>query len=737
MTVTAFGFSDSTILNGNDSTRGIVAVEPVASNRMAVYLRPDSLITIREEVEYQPWLIAVRAEPWLALRPQPVVERLNGEQRLSFLVRFANWNLFQDAIRAARESREVMHEVGSPVDQYLMESGRTLFKGMVFEDLRRMQLDIETTGLDPDDPSARIVMIAMKAYDGREVVFADDDEATMLLELTEQIAELDPDVLEGHNIFNFDIPYLLARAEKVGIKLRWGRDHSPLRMGQRTQRFKAGALTLPYRPAYIHGRHIVDTYQQIQRYDVGGHLSSYGLKPAIEALGMTRSDREFVPGHEIPEIWKSDRDRLFRYAIDDVRDVNLLSQLTLPTEFYQSQLLPRAFQQVATTGPGGKIDDLMLRAYLHSRESVPTPSPAKGYPGGHTELLRTGVFAPVVKCDVESLYPSIMMAEGITSRQDSLGVFLPMLKELTRRRLHAKAMSRSTSGQEQATWEGLQGSFKVLINSFYGYLGFGAALFNDFDAAGKVTIAGQEIIKSIVVRLTESGAVPIEVDTDGVYFVPPSDVSDPESEKQYIDQIGAVLPLGIRLAHDGHYEAMLSLRLKNYALLDSDDRLTLKGSALRSRRFETCFRDFLIQAARAFMTDQRLGARDRYFALAEAIKNRALGITQISQWVMINEQTLDSQPRLKSLLTRSPQIGRAGERILVYEREDGALATSTDYAQDENTGYLLRRLHDTAKRFDTLFPTPQEFTSFFPLITSRTDIEGARTQESSTQMSLF
>jgi len=252
-----------------------------------------------------------------------------------------------------------------------------------------------------------------------------------------------------------------------------------------------------------------------------------------------------------------------------------------------------------------------------------------------------------------------------------------------------------------------------------------------------VTIAGQEIIKSIVVRLTESGAVPIEVDTDGVYFVPPSDVSDPESEKQYIDQIGAVLPLGIRLAHDGHYEAMLSLRLKNYALLDSDDRLTLKGSALRSRRFETCFRDFLIQAARAFMTDQRLGARDRYFALAEAIKNRALGITQISQWVMINEQTLDSQPRLKSLLTRSPQIGRAGERILVYEREDGALATSTDYAQDENTGYLLRRLHDTAKRFDTLFPTPQEFTSFFPLITSRTDIEGARTQESSTQMSLF
>ncbi len=735
--MTTFDSSDSTVLNGSDPTPGIVAVEPIAGNRMAIYLRPDSQTIAREEVAYRPWLIAARSEPWLALRPQPVVERLSGDHPLAFLVRFANWNLFQDAVRAARESREAFHDVGSPVDQYLMESGRTLFKGMVFEDLRRMQLDIETSGLDPEDASAKIVMIAMRAHDGREVVYVDDDEATMLIELTQHIADIDPDVIEGHNIFNFDIPYLIARSEKAGVVLRWGRDHSPLRMGQRTQRFKAGALTLPYRPAYIHGRHIVDTYQQIQRYDVGGHLSSYGLKPAIAALGMTRADREFVAGHEIQEVWKNDRERLFRYAIDDVRDVDLLSQLTLPTEFYQTQLLPRSLQQVATTGPGGKIDDLMLRAYLHGRESVPTPSPAKGYPGGHTELLRTGVFAPVVKCDVESLYPSIMMAEDITSRQDTLGVFLPMLKELTRRRLHAKAMSRSTTGQEQATWEGLQGSFKELINSFYGYLGFGAALFNDFDAAGKVTIAGQEIIKSIVARLTESGAVPIEVDTDGVYFVPPAHVSDPDSERTYIEQIGAALPAGIRLAHDGHYEAMLSLRLKNYALLDSEDRLTLKGSALRSRRFEKCFRDFLIEATRAFMTDHRQAARDRYFALAETIKNRELGIALICQWVMINEQTLDSQPRLKALLGRNPEIGRAGERVLVYEREDGALATSADYAQDENIGYLLRRLHDTAKRFDTLFSTPQEFAAFFPLLTARTDIEGAKTQESSTQMSLF
>ena len=106
-------------------------------------------------------------------------------------------------------------------------------------------------------------------------------------------------------------------------------------------------------------------------------------------------------------------------------------------------MLPRSFQNVATGGPGEKINDLMLRAYLTQGHSVPTAQPPREYPGGHAELARVGVFSPVVKCDVESLYPSIMLAERITSASDTLGAYLPMLAELTRRRLHAKAQSRA------------------------------------------------------------------------------------------------------------------------------------------------------------------------------------------------------------------------------------------------------------------------------------------------------
>lgn len=738
MTDTSPGSAASTLLSGSDPTPRIVAVEPAGAARIAVYRRAPDGGTVREDVGFRPWLVAERAAPWSALRPAPDVTELGGPHPLRFLVTFTTWNAFQDAVRAGRESNESFFHVSSAADQYLMASGRTLFKEMTFADLRRLQLDIETTGLDPAHPDSRIVIAAVRTPDGEEIAITARSEEALLADLTSIIIAADPDVIEGHNIFNFDLPFIAERAARWALDLPWGRDGSTVRLGQRRQRFKVGPLSLAFQPAYIHGRHIIDTYQQLQRYDIGGQLTSYGLKAAVEALGLTRPEREFVPGEEIQGVWRTDPERLARYAIDDVRDVDELSRLAVPTEFYQTQLLPRSFQHVATAGPGTKINDLMIRAYLDQRQSLPLPAAAKDYPGGHTELLATGVFSPVVKCDVESLYPSLMLSQRITSSRDTLGVYLPMLRELTRRRLDAKRRSRAASGQEKARWEGLQSSFKVLINSFYGYLGFGAALFNDYDAATAVTLAGQRAIKNVVGELKARGAIPIEVDTDGVYFVPPPSVVTEADERAFVEEIGsAALPTDIRLVHDGRFRAMLSLHLKNYALLDYDERIILKGSSLRSRRLEPFIREFLLTAARAFMLGDRETARRLYFQLAQQIRDRALDVHAISQWAMIHDETLASQPRLKRLLDRLPRAVSGGERLQIYEREDGELATIEEYAHDENIAYLLRRLKESAARFEPLFATPQEFTSFFPQITVRTDLEAAKVQEPSSQLTLF
>src|ERR687892_527682 len=108
---------------------------------------------------------------------------------------------------------------------------------MRFGDLRRLALDIEVvTGEGHEFPSAtreadRIVAVALADTSGfRHVVRGDRlDERALLIECGRLIAERDPDVIEGHNIFRFDLEYLEARARRHDVPLAWGRDGSLLR----------------------------------------------------------------------------------------------------------------------------------------------------------------------------------------------------------------------------------------------------------------------------------------------------------------------------------------------------------------------------------------------------------------------------------------------------------------------------------------------------------------------------
>ncbi len=253
-----------------------------------------------------------------------------------------------------------------------------------------------------------------------------------------------------------------------------------------------------------------------------------------------------------------------------------------------------------------------------------------------------------------------------------------------------------------------------------------------------MTLEGQRLIQHVVVTLKERGARPIEVDTDGVYFTPPPHILTEEEEEDFVLEIGkASMPKGIRLAHDGRYKRMLSLKLKTYALLDNEGTLTLKGSALRSRRMERCFLQFIHDAALGFLTDQQEEVRERYFQLAATIQSHTLPPADISQWTMLNRNTIGKQPRLQKLLEDNPERWRFGERAQVYERRDGSLAFIDDYAHDENAPVLLRKLHDTALRFAEAFPSLAEFEAFFPPITQHTRLDAARERKPVHQLGLF
>src|SRR5204863_4040941 len=94
--------------------------------------------------------------------------------------------------------------------------------------------------------------------------------------------------------------------------------------------------------------------------------------------------------------------------------------------------------------------------------------------------------------------------------------------------------------------QALDNTFKILLNSFYGYLGFAQGHFADFDAAARVTQIGRDLLRKMIDWLNAHGAHVIEVDSDGLYFVPPDKIE----LEQLQTGLAKELPPGIDIEFD-------------------------------------------------------------------------------------------------------------------------------------------------------------------------------------------
>ena len=573
---------------------------------MRLYLRR-SAGTDTDTTAFTPFLLLADAARIRGTAGLLDVIALDGPGELAWLARFDSW---ASVLSARDRVRGTPHWFASdPVHQFLLATGYTAFGGMRFADLRRLSLDIEVLTTEGFEfPSAaragdRIIAIALADSTGFRHVLRGDrlGEPALLEECARLIRERDPDVIEGHNIFRFDLEYLETRARRHGAALAWGRGGEVVR--SRVAQLSIAERTIGYRRYEIPGRHIIDTYLLAQLHDAGTRdLPGFGLKDLARHFGVAAPDRTYLDPSSIPRVFRDAPDDLMAYAGDDAVEALALSAILAPPYFVQAQLVPFDFQTTVLRGAAAKIDALLLREYLRGRRAVPLPGPAAPVGGGHTAILHQGVARPVWHVDVTSLYPSIMLADDMAPASDSLRAFPRLLRVLTEFRLNAKRRGREAEGaQERIHFGAMQQAFKILINAFYGYLAFGRGHWNDFAAADRVTAEGRRIIALVLERLGSVGAVPLELDTDGVYFVPPPG-DGAGAQERLLEQVAEGLPAGIQLELAGRYAAMLSYKMKTYAVVDERGRLTLRGSALRSRGLEPFVRQLIEEIVRLLLS---------------------------------------------------------------------------------------------------------------------------------------
>ncbi|OPZ04202.1 MAG: DNA polymerase I [candidate division BRC1 bacterium ADurb.BinA292] len=321
--------------------------------------------------------------------------------------------------------------------------------------------------------------------------------------------------------------------------------------------------------------------------------------------------------------------------------------------------------------------------------------------------------------DVRSLYPSLMLIRRLAPRSDERGVFLQLLDRLRTFRLEARRRMEGLTGTERAHGDALQSTYKILINSFYGYLGFSQARFSDFDVAERVTADGRALMSDMLATLRRLGAEPVESDTDGIYYVPPAFAKAGDAAA-FQAAFRSALPEGIEVEFDGIYPAMYAHRMKNYALSTPEGGLIIKGAALKSRGLEPFQRDFM----RDLLGCRLEGREDRIPALkaeyAEAIRTRSRPL----RWLAKTE-TLQDHPstyeakrgkgsRARNaayeLVLRSGRAYRAGDQVSYYvtgARADvpvhshARLVGDADpAARDENIAYYLAKLDALYDKFN-------------------------------------
>src|SRR5205809_702502 len=706
-------FEKNTLLFGADPTPLIVAVGLGESGTVLVHRRETDGSTITDVEPFHPFVWADSDVVDLGIE----TEKLQGNLKYGWLITVDSWKELITLRNGLKNAGRDFFAFTDPVQQYLTATGRTLFKDLALEELKRMQLEV----LANDE---HIMSISLSDNCGwEELIVVDpnnleESERNALKRLTAIIKERDPDVIEGHDLFRVHFPLLVARSKKLKTKLDWGRSGGFLR--SRPSRLQIAEKTIDYPKFTIDGRHFVDTFLLAQFYDVGMRsLAGFERSDVARHFGFCDEEVSALAGKELERAYLDNSDNFKRRALCGVRETRAVSDLLSPSYFIQAQIFPYNYQDVIVRGNATRINGLFLREYFRQRHSIPELPLPQSFEGGYTDIFFTGVARNVWHCDVASLYPSIMLQFDCFPQSDRLQIFRHLLTDLRTFRLETKAAMRAEKDPaKQRYFHALQNTFKILINSFYGYLGFAQGHFADFDAAARVTQIGRDLLKKMIDWLNAQGAQVIEVDTDGIYFVPPDKIDIGDLQKGLAKE----LPPGIEVEFDEHFDAMFSYKAKNYALLTPEGDVIIKGGALKSRGLEKFQRVFLEEIIKLIMKGKPEAIVDLREKFEKEIRDRDWNIDMLMKTDTLQDsldkyrQKIAGSARNRAaayeLALASGRNYKPGEQISYYIKatpkkvpayEAAKLASEFDAEnRDENVDYYIAKLDELVKKFSDL-----------------------------------
>ena len=131
-------FEENTLLFGSDPTPRIVAIELGDTGTVKVYRREKDGSTMADIEPFHPFVWCDSDVTDLNID----AEKLAGDLRYGWRVSVNSWKELIALRNGLKSAGRSFFALSDPVQHYLTSTGRTLFKGLPFEELRRLQLEV-------------------------------------------------------------------------------------------------------------------------------------------------------------------------------------------------------------------------------------------------------------------------------------------------------------------------------------------------------------------------------------------------------------------------------------------------------------------------------------------------------------------------------------------------------------------------------------------------------------------
>src|SRR5437870_2499689 len=169
-------FEDNELLFGADKTQRIVAIEMGETGTVRVYRREKDGVTVAEVEPFHPFVWADADVVDLGMEN---TEKLAGELKYNWLITVDSWKELIALRNGLKRAGRSFFALSDPVQHYLSATGRTLFKQLPFEELKRLQLEVLSPIGESDLADASqnpIASIALSDNSGWEQLIVVDPE---------------------------------------------------------------------------------------------------------------------------------------------------------------------------------------------------------------------------------------------------------------------------------------------------------------------------------------------------------------------------------------------------------------------------------------------------------------------------------------------------------------------------------------------------------------------------------